>query len=156
MIIDSYRATRDMRDMRVASCEEVNCRHWAAGWITIVDPMTELGSRQAHYIRTHSGRTFTEHRAPLAELVAAGVVIPDSLYVSKTAALLAFDFPPGQECFEEHHVPRRPPLYRIVSMRESQYGTRHVLGRPDAVHPSEWMERLQDNLGRLQDIREKG
>jgi len=75
---------------RRASCGEVDCQTQAGGWVTRVDEATDLGQRQAHYIRAEAGRAFTEQRE---------------------AGLTVFTFPAGQECFTAHQVPlERPPL----------------------------------------------
>lgn len=76
---------------RPASCAEVDCPNRANGWATAVDVSTELGGRQANYIRLHAGRAFT---------------------VTQTGDVVRFEFPPGQECFAEHRVPLgRPELF---------------------------------------------
>lgn len=64
---------------RPATCEEVSCQHFLEGWQSLIDESTNLGQKQAHYIREESGRGFTEHRSE--------------------AGLTVFTFPPGQRCF---------------------------------------------------------
>ncbi|MGE5828654.1 MAG: hypothetical protein ACM30G_09870 [Micromonosporaceae bacterium] len=77
---------------RDGDCDEAGCLAQAHGWRTVVDETTELGRRQAHYIRTASGRRFTEERGPLT----------------------TFTFEPGQRCFATHKVPlERPELYVV-------------------------------------------
>ena len=49
----------------------------------MVDESTEMGQKQAHYIRRLSGRIFTEGPRDVMTL---------------------FTFPPGEECFREHTV----------------------------------------------------
>ncbi len=66
---------------RASTCAEVECDGYIYGWITKVPP----GSPQANYIRTNSGREFTETR--IGE------------------AVTQFYFPPGQRCFaSDQHV----------------------------------------------------
>lgn len=79
---------------RDGTCEEAGCLAHQHGWQTNVDESTELGQRQAHYIRKLSGRRFTERRTELG--------------------LTAFTFEAGQKCFATHKVPlERPELYLV-------------------------------------------
>jgi hypothetical protein len=79
---------------RAASCEESGCLAHRYGWTTAIDEMSELGARQADYIRRRSGRAFAEHR--------------------DERGLTTFTFGAGQECFTEHRVRlERAPLYII-------------------------------------------
>ncbi len=64
------------------ACEDSGCDAWRYGWDTLADETTDLGRRQAAYIRTQSGRAFREMKAP------------DGLTV--------FRFEPGQRCFADH------------------------------------------------------
>jgi hypothetical protein len=92
-------ATRDYRvhmprDVTVkAACEEVSCEQWLFGWDSLIDEGTKLGQAQAEYIRTKSGRTFREMRAP------------DGLTV--------FRFESGQRCFAEHRT--RPARLSVAT-----------------------------------------
>lgn len=118
---------------RNATCAEVECQAHANGWVTAVDEATELGQRQAGYIRRDSGRAFTERRTPEGGT--------------------EFVFPPGQRCFRAHSVPlEREPLYvvRGGDWRGNPSGAparRHT--RPDfwvedfATHQQALADRLQ-------------
>jgi hypothetical protein len=64
---------------RVATCGEVGCPREEFGWTTVVLEADDLGQAQAHYIRTSSGRKFTESR--------------------REDGMTVFEFPPGQRCF---------------------------------------------------------
>lgn len=78
---------------RKATCKEVDCWAHVRGWATKIDVNSELGARQAKYIRLHSGRTFT---------------------TTADAGLITFKFPAGQTCFTEHRVPlERDPLFIV-------------------------------------------
>ncbi|MFI0236324.1 hypothetical protein [Streptomyces sp. NPDC016845] len=74
-----------------AACEQVGCAAWRHGWESAIDERTELGARQAHYIRTQSRRTFREQHT------AAGITV--------------FRFEPGQRCFADHQT--RPEIYAV-------------------------------------------
>lgn len=68
---------------RPASCQEAGCAHYLMGWRTIVP----ADSPQAYYIRSGSGRKFTEELQP--------------------GGLVEFTFEAGQQCFSSstHTVP---------------------------------------------------
>jgi hypothetical protein len=78
---------------RPGTCDEAGCLAQRNGWRTRVDESTDIGARQAHYIRNQSGRKFTEDRE---------------------AGLTVFTFEAGQRCFTAHKVPlERPELYVV-------------------------------------------
>jgi hypothetical protein len=84
---------------RSARCQEVDCEAQANGWIVAVDESTDLGQRQAHYIRDMSGRAHTE---------------------SREGPSTVFQFPPGEQCFADHRLPLdRPELYIVDRFRHS-------------------------------------
>lgn len=79
---------------RPAGCAEVDCPAHANGWTTTVDERTELGARQAAYIRVKAGRAFRECR--------------------DEAGLTVFTFLAGQSCFASHRKRLdRPELYVV-------------------------------------------
>lgn len=79
---------------RVGTCAEADCPAHQHGWQTSVDESTDLGQKQAHYIRKESGRKFTERRTEVG--------------------LTAFAFEAGQTCFATHRVSlERPELYVV-------------------------------------------
>ncbi len=79
---------------RAATCEETNCPNLANGWASVIDESTDLGQKQAHYIRKQSGRKFIETR--------------------NEAGLTRFEFASGQTCFTPHKVRlERPEIFRV-------------------------------------------
>lgn len=95
--VGAYRTFRMARPTRthtrVATCLEVGCEAQEHGWVTNVDENTLLGQRQAHYVRSLSGRSYRETRM---------------------AGLTSFTFPPGQQCFAEHRVSlERPEIFTV-------------------------------------------
>ena len=109
---------------RPGTCEEAECTYQAGGWVTKVDEATELGQRQAHYIRREAGRRFTEHRE---------------------AALTVFAFEAGQACFQAHQVPlERDPLL-VVRGGDWRGDPRST---PARVHtrPEDWIDDMQTSL----------
>lgn len=83
----TYRALSPSAELppTVASCERAGCGPYRSGWVTTVDESTDLGKSQAHFIRTQSGRKFTERR--------------------REDGLTEFAFEAGQRCFGRHRVP---------------------------------------------------
>jgi hypothetical protein len=105
---------------RPATCDEVGCEMQRDGWISAIDERTLDGQRQAHYIRSVSGRGFTEERGP--------------------DGLTRFHFPPGQQCFAQHRVDlqREPNFFRV--------GTHSTVRR----HTAEtWVDDQATELDRL-------
>lgn len=94
---------------RPATCEEVDCPHYLQGWLSAIDETTELGQRQAHYIRHDSGRKFVETR---------GYEFPDDPMGQRRIpeTLTVFRFEAGQKCFgaDTHKLPvGKPELYLL-------------------------------------------
>ena len=124
------RITRDYkvrmpRDVTVkAACEEVSCEQWLFGWDSLIDENTKLGQAQAKYIRTKSGRTFREMKAP------------DGLTV--------FRFESGQRCFAEH---RTRPARLSVAVGGRTLVT-HASLADLAEDYTEHVGRLADQYGR--------
>lgn len=116
---------------RPATCEEVGCPNWRDGWKTVVNESTELGAAQARYIRSASGRRFTEHR-------------------EGTAAVFVFEA--GQRCFAAHQVPlERDPLLVVRMGDWRAYGPARVHQRPE-----DWVEDMQASLDNVRDRQERG
>lgn len=113
---------------REVDCETAACQVQAKGWMTTVDESTDLGQRQAHYIRRVSGRHFTESKGP------GGATI--------------FTFPPGEECFQTHRVQIDRP--QIHSVRGGDWrgrvGGQHIYDRAD-----QWQEDFAEHQDKLRD-----
>lgn len=79
---------------RKATCAEYGCTQYERGWVTRIDESTELGKNQAAYIRSASGRKFTE---------------------THEDGFTNFVFYPGQRCFREHYVSLdREPQFLVL------------------------------------------
>lgn len=120
---------------RPATCEEAECGAYERGWRTLVDETSELGQRQAHYIRSLSGRRFVEAR--------------------NAEGLTEFVFEAGQRCFAQHQVPlEREPFYFV---RGGDWR-----GNPSGVQPYQhargehWVEDFAEHQARLNDAIERG
>jgi hypothetical protein len=121
---------------RNASCGEVACPQAERGWRMQLDLSTELGRKQAYYIKYDSGRSFTHRK------------VDDSGMVELT-------FPSGQECFQQH---------RVRLDREEKYIVRggdfrgNPRGVPARVHtkPEHWVEEFQENSDAMNSLKERG
>lgn len=121
---------------RAASCAEVDCRHYLHGWWTVVDEHTDLGARQAHYIRHDGSRRHVESR-------------------DETGRLTRFWFEPGQVCFDagSHRTAvGRPPLW--VS-RDGDWRA-HLGGTRRHTRADFWIEEWSETADRLQQVKQAG
>lgn len=113
---------------RDGTCDEAGCLAQRNGWRTTVDESTDLGQRQAHYIRRLSGRRFNESRTGLG--------------------LTAFTFEAGQRCFATHKVPlARPEIYVVRDGDWRRLGPPRRFSGPDAF-VNDFGEH-QDRIARL-------
>jgi hypothetical protein len=139
--ITSHRRRADCDDM------EVNCAAHRNGWITVVDESTDLGRRQAAYIRQ-------ECRPTTAELaVSAGV----RRYIeSRTpAGWTEFRFPAGQLCFAQHTARLHRPDIFIVRDGDTRGNPR---GTDPYIHTEgeHWVEDHAEHHDRIRKIVERG
>lgn len=120
---------------RVATCEEVECEQYARGWRMRIDLNTELGQKQAWYIKNHAGRSYKK--------------------VGAQDGLVDLEFAPNQPCFAEHRVRiDRPEIYRV---KGGDYRG-NPLRTPTRVHkkPEFWVEEFAINQDRLKTQMERG
>lgn len=120
---------------RPASCVEVDCTAYGFGWRTTLDVSTELGARQAQYIRLHSGRKFT---------TSAG----------ESENLVVFTFPAFQQCFAEHRVTLDRPAFfvrRDGDWRGNPRGT-----QPLRMSADNWVDDFATHQARLRTTIERG
>lgn len=118
---------------RDASCAEVECEAHRCGWITMIDVSTDLGGKQANYIRLHSGRAFT---------------------ASELGTMVSFTFPAGQTCFAGHQVPvGRPEIYREIGgdFRGNPRGI-----QPITLRPEDWVDKFANHQDGIKTIIERG
>lgn len=119
---------------RPASCAEVDCLAYLHGWQTSCDETTDLGARQAHYIRHDRSRKHTERRAE--------------------TGLTVFEFAAGQTCFTSHRLPvGRPERFLVVGgdFRGNPTGFRREHTKPDF-----WVEDMAGNLDDIRTRHERG
>lgn len=118
---------------RAATCAEVECAAHVHGWVSRIDESTDLGQRQAGYIRHHSGRRFTETR--------------------DEAGLTVFTFPAEQTCFTEHKVPLHRPELFLVRGGNLTTSTGEVRRHANG---EDWADDLQTHQQKIADTFEKG
>lgn len=114
-----------------AACEQVGCAAWRHGWESTIDESTELGQRQAAYIRQTSGRTFREQRTD--------------------AGLTVFRFESGQRCFADHQT--RPELYAV---RDGDWRGNPTGRTRQHTRAADWVEDFGEHQLRLVDQQQKG
>jgi hypothetical protein len=120
---------------RDATCDEADCRAWLAGWTTTVDESTDLGQRQAHYIRAESKRGFKEQR--------------------NEAGLTVFTFWAGQKCFACHKV-RLDREWRYFVRGGDWRGNPAGVPAREHKRPEDWADDFAESLGKIRDLRERG
>lgn len=120
---------------RPATCGEVSCDMAERGWTMKLDLTTELGQRQARYIKYQSGRRYE--------------------IVDQHDGLVELRFPGGQECFKQHQVRTDRPERYLVKGGDHRGNPRGQLTR---VHkkPEFWVEEFQENSSRLNQLKERG
>ena len=118
-----------------ATCEEVECEMYLKGWKMKIDLATELGQRQAHYIKHDSGRSFT--------------------YENRGEGLVTLYFHANQRCFQQHRKSiERPPVFRV----KGGDSRGNPLRLPTRVHekPEFWVEEFAENQDKIATAIEKG
>lgn len=121
---------------RSASCEEVECQHSVKGWKMVLDLSSELGLKQAHYIKHQSGRKYTvEGQTP--------------------EGMVTLLFPGNQPCFQEHKVRTDLPETFLVKGGDFRGNPLKTATR---VHKRAefWVEEFQTNQDRIARAIEKG
>jgi hypothetical protein len=119
---------------RVGTCAEVQCVNNARGWQVSIDLTTDLGQKQARYIRDHSGRKYT--------------------IVGQINSMVTLEFPAGQKCFTEHRVPleREPICYiRGGDFRGNPMGT-----PSRKLRVSDWVEDFGGHQEAIKEQKERG
>lgn len=122
---------------RSATCEEVDCDSFIHGWKTVVDESTDLGQKQAYYIRHDKERKAVETRL--------------------SDGLAEFLFPPGQECFlRKQHKLRIGHLSHFVVDGGDYRG--NPLATPRVVHtkPEFWVEDMQETFDEVNERIKRG
>jgi hypothetical protein len=122
---------------RAVPCGQVEggCGAHEHGWKTTCDLSTDVGLRQARYIRDHSGRTFTWERVD---------------------PLITFVFPAGQQCFAGHRVSLGRPALFVVQNGDRRGPGRRPLQRRVFDRGDQWMDDLHETTDRLITVAQRG
>lgn len=120
------------RDTAVkTACEQVDCDARRHGWRTLLDEGTPEGQMRAAYIRTKSGRTFTERPGP--------------------GGLTEFVFEAGQRCFADHHT--RPEFYAV---RDGDWRGNPTGRVRQHVRAADWVEDFGEHQQTVADQIQRG
>lgn len=122
---------------RPASCEEYECGDFLQGFVLTVDVSTELGQRQAYYVRHDRTRRMHEQR------------------VGET--IIKFVYGPGNTCFRqgEHRVPiGRPPLLLVADGDWRGNPRRTPVRRHRSAE--DWVDDFRNHQDRLNDQARRG
>lgn len=120
---------------RPGTCEEAECAQYARGWRMKLDLTTDLGQRQARYIKHDSGRKFK--------------------VISQQGGLVELEFAANQPCFQEHRISlQRPEIFRV---KGGDYRG-NPLRTPVRTHKRAefWVEEFATNQDRLINKMERG
>lgn len=118
-----------------ATCEDVECAQYLRGWRMKLDLGTDLGQKQAYYIKHQSGRAYK--------------------VIGQRDGLVDLEFAANQECFQEHRVRiDRPEIYRVKGGDHRG----NPLRTPTRTHKKAefWLEEFQANQDRLNSRIERG
>lgn len=123
---------------RPATCEEAECQSFLNGWKSAIDESTELGQKQAWYIRKQSGRKHTESR-------------------EEQPGLTVFTFEAGQSCFSagQHKVPVGRPEFYLVKGGDWRGNPTGMSTRKHSK-PEHWVEDMQEGFDKLRTAQERG
>lgn len=118
-----------------ATCEDVECEQYLRGWRMRIDLGSQLGQRQAHYIKHQAGRAYK--------------------VIGQNGGLVTLEFSPNQPCFQEHRVKgNRPEIFKVKGGRDG-YNPR---GTPTRIHtkPAFWLEEFNEHQDRINTTRQRG
>lgn len=123
---------------RPGTCAEAECGPHVNGWASIIDESTDLGRRQAYYIRKRSGRRFAEHR--------------------NEAGMTVFTFEPGQSCFASDSKAHLVPLERPVNHYVWSGDWRVTPNRQDVtpMRGEDWVDAFANHQDKLKSTLERG
>lgn len=127
-------APKSTHTVRV-SCEQYECAQYARGWRMKIDLNTDLGQKQAHYIKHQSGRSYK--------------------VVGQQDGMVELEFKGGQPCFAEHRV--RNDLPEVYRVKGGDFRG-NPLKTPTRVHkkPEFWVEEFAENQDRIARAIQKG
>ena len=110
-----------------ADCKETGCPHYEFGWTTTIDEQTDLGRKQARYIRKEAKRKYTEQ--------------------NNAVGLTLFYFESGQKCFTAHKVQTGEAPIKLVTKAD---------GRMVRQEAQRWFGEANEEVYRFQKQRKEG
>jgi len=142
-VFKTYQIAAPLRThWRKVTCAEYECDAYLLGWESHIDESTELGQRQAYYIRSVCGKRFAEHRTD------AGITV--------------FAFEAGQEGFasrkaSEDHSQHYLPLEREPVYSERGGDWRMRIGTPRTYNRADdWVDSFANHQDRLAETFRRG
>lgn len=120
---------------RQATCEEVGCNKLELGFKVVVDEKTDLGKRQAAYIRQDRTRNAQESQLPTG--------LTEFLYLA------------GNKCFAEHRTRLERPEVYIVRDGDRRGNPRQTEARRHAS-AANWQEDFSEHQSKLNEAQERG
>jgi hypothetical protein len=127
--VQAYQTYEATARTRPATCREVQCQAREKGWTTVVDLGTDLGRRQANYIRLRAGRAFT---------------------FTQAGDLVTFRFKLGQQCFRQHTL----PIGALYVKRGGDW--RATTSPARQMREADWIDDQQDTFDKIRTLRERG
>ena len=134
----TYSARAPLRThWRAASCSEYECDDFVHGFVLTVDIGTELGQRQAYYVRHDRSRRMHEQRL--------------------SDRIIKFVYGPGNDCFRfgEHKIPVGRPPFLLVAEGDWRGNPR---GTPVRHHRNweNWVDDFASHQLQIADLFQKG
>ena len=122
---------------RPPTCTEVGCAWEADGFSVTCDLRTDLGVKQARYIRDQAGRAFTH-------------------VFTEDGRVITFAFPAGQRCFVAHRLPLERPAIFIVRNGDHRGAGRRPAERRVFDRPDQWTETFAEHQDKLATAARRG
>lgn len=135
----AYKTYEIRQELYEVPCAEAFCPDFMLGFVSEIDPTTELGQAQAHFIRGDKTRAHVE------EQISANVV--------------RFTFPPGTKCFappdRRRHTKPRDGEQQLIERGGDWRGnpTGHFI---DHTRAEFFLESWEENQSRLADLIQRG
>jgi hypothetical protein len=115
---------------RAATCTEVGCAWEAHGFSITCDLRTDLGVKQARYIRDKAGRAYTH-------------------VFTEGGQVITFSFPAGQSCFVAHRLPLERPAVFVVRNGDHRGAGRLPAARRVFDRPDQWADTFAEHQDKL-------
>lgn len=119
-----------------ATCEQVSCLDFLSGFRIDIDEATELGQRQAHFIRHDKTRSCAETRTE--------------------TGLTRFTYQPGNKCFSADQHKRQVRPDRFLVDGGDWRGNPRGIARREHTRAEFWIEDFAENQDRLKTLIERG